>query len=349
MKIDIHTHTKKCKSGDAHTREITAKQFCEAVLATDVGVIAITNHNAFDLVQFRQIQASIGGVQVWPGVELDIVENGVRGHLLVIVSPTVVEQFSDAVQLITKATTPDAFTMAVEKVLSCFDALKPLYVAHYKQKQPSLPDAALAKLEAGTKHPNFVLKEVTNAISAGIYISHGNSSIYGSDLQDWAKYTECAAELPDLRLPVDSFEHFCLLLDKDPTTINTALDRKTTEQLMLRPFDDGLVLAIRAYNDINIVFGPKGTGKSCILKAIARHYSENGIEASVYESGSDRLDEICDIGGDELNVNLNDHGISYCQNEISALRRASEVDVTSLAKYKAYFQSDISSVRTLIE
>jgi len=49
MKIDIHTHTKKCKSGDAYTREITAKRFCEAVLATDVGVIAITNHNVSGL------------------------------------------------------------------------------------------------------------------------------------------------------------------------------------------------------------------------------------------------------------------------------------------------------------
>lgn len=259
MKIDIHTHTKKCKSGDAHTREITAKQFCEAVLATDVGVIAITNHNAFDLAQFGHIQAGIGAVQVWPGVELDIVENGSRGHLLVIVSPAVVKQFSDAVRLITKAATPDTFTMAIEEVLSRFDAMKPLYVAHYKQKQPSLPDAALEKLLAGTKNPNFVIKEVTNAISAGIYISHGHSSIYGSDVQDWANYAECAAELPDLRLPVDCFEHFCLLLNKDPTTINTVLDKKTTEQLTLRPFGDGLALAIPAYNDINIIFGPKGT------------------------------------------------------------------------------------------
>lgn len=30
MKIDIHTHTKKCKSGDAPTREIASADFCEA-------------------------------------------------------------------------------------------------------------------------------------------------------------------------------------------------------------------------------------------------------------------------------------------------------------------------------
>jgi len=343
MKIDIHTHTRKCKSGDAQTREITAKQFCEAVLATDVGVIAITNHNVFDLVQFQQIQAGMGSVQVWPGVELDIVENGSRGHLLVIVSPAVVAKFSETVKSITDGQSPNTFTISIEEVLSGFDAMKPLYVAHYKQKQPSLPDAALAKLLAGTKNSNFVLKEVTNAISAGIYISHGHSSIYGSDIHDWAKYGECATELPDLRLSVDGFEHFCLLLNKDPATINTVLDRKTPEHLTLRPFGDGSVIEVRAYNDINVVFGPKGTGKSCILKAIARHYSENGIDASVYEPASDRLDEIYDIAGAQLNVNLNDHKVNYCQNEISALRKASEVDVTSLSKYKAYYQSDITN------
>lgn len=343
MKIDIHTHTKKCKSGDAHTREITPKRFCEAVLATDVSVIAITNHNVFDLAQYQQIQAGIGRVQAWPGVELDIVEDGSRGHLLVIVSPTFVDKFFAAVQSITNGATPDTFTATIENVLSSFDSLKPLYVAHYKQKQPSLPDAALEKLLARTKNPNFVLKEVTNSISAGIYISHGHSSIYGSDLQDWAKYTECATELPDLRLPVDSFEHFCLLLNKDPNAINTVLDRKTPEKLVLQPFGDESSLEVRAYNDINVVFGPKGTGKSCILKAIARHYSENGIDAHVYEPASDRLDEIYDIAGADLSVNLNDHNISYCQNEISDLRKASEVDVTSLAKYKAYFQSAITN------
>ncbi len=101
-----------------------------------------------------------------------------QGHLLVIVSPAIADKFSEALKAITYGASPDAFTVSIEKVLSCFDAMKPLYVAHYKQKQPSLPDAALAKLLAGTKNPNFVIKEVTNSISAGIYISHGHSSIY---------------------------------------------------------------------------------------------------------------------------------------------------------------------------
>jgi len=338
MKIDIHTHTKKCKSGDALTREISPENFCEAILSTEVRIIAITNHNVFDLDQYTEIVTSLGEeAQAWPGIELDILEKGSRGHLLVIVSPTLAKDFSESVDELTNGHSPDDFTAAIDDVLESFDSFEPLYVAHYRQKKPSISDDALEKLVSKAKNPSCVIKEVTNSISAGIYISHGHSSIFGSDVHDWAKYKDLSYELPDLRLPVDSFEHFCLLLRKDSTTINTVLDRKTSEDLVLRPFDDGSVLKIKVFNDINVVFGPKGTGKTCILKAIAKHYSENGIDANVYESTSDRLNEIFDMKGKDLPIDLNKHDINYCTEKIKALRNAVEVNVTSLSKYVTYF------------
>ena len=340
MKIDIHTHTKKCKSGDALTREITPESFCETILSTEVRIIAITNHNVFDLNQFEEIEKRFDReVQVWPGIEIDIIDGTSRGHLLVIVSPKLATKFSTAVNKITNGSTPDNFTATIDEILESFDCFDPLYVAHYKQKKPNISDDVLNKLETSTKNPNCVIKEVTNSISAGIYISHGYASIYGTDVHDWGKYKELSQELPELRLPVESFEHFCLLLKKDPTTINTALNRKTSEELDLCPFEDSSTLTIKTFNDINVIFGAKGTGKSCILKAIAKHYSENGIDTSVYESASDRLDEIFDTKGKELTVNLNDYNINYCTSEIEELRNAGEVDVTSLTKYRAYFEA----------
>ncbi len=344
MKIDIHTHTKKCKSGDAPTREISPADFCETILATEVRVIAITNHNVFDLDQFKEIETCVGKeAQVWPGIELDVLDGESRGHLLIIVSPGLAEKFAAAVEELTMGFDPDSFMATIDQVLVTFDVLNPLYVAHYKHKKPNLSDEVLKVLEAKTKTPECVIKEVTNSISAGIYISHGHSSIYGSDIHDWGKYEELSRGLPDLRLPVDSFDHFCLLLKKDPTTINTVLDRKTPEDLVLSPFDDGTILKIKVFNDINIIFGPKGTGKSCILRAIAKYYSENGTDARVYESASDRLDEIFDIKGKDLTINLNTHGINYCSDEIKSLRGASEVAVTSLIKYVNYFKATTTS------
>ena len=339
MKIDIHTHTKKCKSGDAPTREISPDDFCERILSTEVRIVAITNHNVFDLDQFTEIEVLLRGeAQVWPGIEIDVVDDeGSRGHLLVIVSPKLASDFSESVDNITKGFSPDSFTATIETVLEAFDTLSPLYIAHYKQKKPNLSDKMLQILETQTKHPGHVLKEATNSISAGIYISHGHPSIYGSDVHDWSKYEKFSHNLPDLRLPVDSFEHFCLLLRKDQTTINTLLNRKTSENLSIAPFDDGSQLRIKVFNDINVVFGPKGTGKSCILKAIAKYYSETGIDAKVYESGSDRLDEIFDTKGKDLTINLSNHGIDYCSDEIENLRESNEISVTGLSKYMTYF------------
>ncbi|MDD2915249.1 MAG: hypothetical protein PHP70_08020 [Gallionella sp.] len=339
MKIDIHTHTKKCKSGDVATRSISPKDFCETILSTEVKIVAITNHNVFDLTQFQEIESCMkGGAQVWPGIEIDVLENGSRGHLIVIVSPSSASEFSAAIDELTKNSTPDSFTATIDNVLATFDTFNPIYIAHYKQKKPGLTDDVLEKLVKRTSNPEYVIKEVTNSISAGIYISHGHSSIFGSDIHDWAEYEKLSQYLPDLRLPVASFEHFCLLLKKDTAAINTMLDRKTSEDLVLRHFEDAPELRIKAFNDINVVFGPKGTGKSCILRAIAKHYSENGVDAKVYVSGSDRLDEIYDTKGKSLIINLNTYGINYCTNEIKALLNAKEVNVTSISKYVNYFK-----------
>ena len=77
MKIDIHIHTKKIKSGDSEYREIDPKTFCETISKTNVKICAITNHNHFDKEQYDSIlQQSDGIFQTWPGVELDIIENG---------------------------------------------------------------------------------------------------------------------------------------------------------------------------------------------------------------------------------------------------------------------------------
>lgn len=340
MKIDLHTHTRKCKTGDAPSREITPSDFCNTLLSTDVGIVAITNHNIFDLDQFKEIEDGLNqDVQVWPGIELDVLEENSRGHLLVIVSPAKAESFAEIVEALTAGTTPDSFDTSIADVLERFEALEPIYIAHYKQKTPNISDAALQELLAGTAHPGRVIKEVTNSISAGIYISHGHASIYGSDVHDWSTYEVESSGLPDLRLPVESFDHFCLLLEKDANTINTALDQKIAEKLVLTPFEDGTRLNLRVFNDINVVFGPKGTGKTCILDAIARHYRKSGIDATVYTSASDRLDDIFDIRGLDVSLNLNSHDINDCIDEIEYLRGAKEVFVTSITKYISYFRT----------
>lgn len=52
MKIDLHVHTKKCKSGDSEKRNASVALFTEKVGLSGVSVLGITNHNHFDLEQY---------------------------------------------------------------------------------------------------------------------------------------------------------------------------------------------------------------------------------------------------------------------------------------------------------
>ena len=345
MKIDVHVHTKKTKKGDAKTREIDAHRFHEIIASTDVKIVAITNHNLFDLEQYNDFTEAVGGdFQIWPGVELDILENDRRGHLLVIVSPNHAQSMARIMDSLCKETTPDDFNISIGSVISNFDELNPLYIAHYK-KMPDLLDEDVEKIIAQTAHKSRVLKEATNSISAGIFLSHGHSSIYGSDIQDWDEYQALSKELPDLRLPVESFEQFCLLLNKDQKAINTLLDKKEPKKISIRPFEDRKLLEIRVYNDINVFFGAKGTGKSKILEAIAGYYASKGISANKFESGSTNLADHYDLKGKKITIALADYSIDYCDKDIDLIKKAQEKDVTSLSRYLRFFSETITNIK----
>ena len=339
MKIDIHVHTKKTKQGDAFTRNVDAKKFHEIISSTEVKITAITNHNVFDFIQYEKFVNEVGGdFQIWPGVELDVLECGRRGHLLVIVSPSHAHKLEQIVKNVSGQMTPDNFNISISGVIENFDILNPLYVAHYKKKKPDLIDEDIEKIVSATANKNRVLKEASNSVSAGIFVSHGHSSIYGSDVQNWDKYQSIhAPNLPDLRLPVESFEQFCLLLDKDQKAIDTLLDKKYPEEISIKPFKNEDPLQLTVYDDINILFGAKGTGKSEILAAIAAHYSSIGRGCRKFESGSEKLDDVYDLSGKQLHVALENYGIAYCNQEIESIRLAQEVNVTSISRYKQFY------------
>ena len=344
MKIDIHVHTKKTKQGDAQTREIDAQRFHEIISSTEVKIVAITNHNHFDLTQYNDFTKIVGDdFQIWPGVELDIVEDGRRGHLLVVVSPDHSQEMETTMNsIMPNKITPNDFVISIDDVVSNFDHLKPLYIAHYK-KSPDLIDKDIEKLISKTANKSRVLKEASNSISAGIFLSHGHSSIYGSDIQDWDEYQTQSNGLPDLRLPVESFEQFCMLLDKDQKAINSILDKKSPEKISIKPFEDGKTFELLVYNDINILFGAKGTGKSKILEAIALYYAKKGITAYKFESSSAQLSDEYDCDCKKISIDLLDHGISYCKKEIDFIKKAIETDVTSLSKYRQFFSEKIKN------
>lgn len=341
MKIDIHVHTKKTKKGDSENRNVDVERFNEIIRETEVRILAITNHNHFDIEQYQHISEKVQDVcQIWPGVELDIRENGRRGHLIIIVNPIKAKELNEIVLGLLNNTTEDNFSISIDDTISNFDHLEPLYIAHYQVKTPNLLDVDIDKISKAVRNPKRILKEATNAISTGIYVSHGHSSIYGSDVQSWDEYEEISKTLPDLRLPVESFDQFCLLLEKDIATIDTLLNKKTKESIQLNPFSVAELIDIDIYNDINILFGSKGTGKTEILRALSRYYNDKGISNTVYESNTHNLKDVFDLKGNQFNAGVEDFDIEDCAEELDSIRNSSEKNITSISLYVRYFSDE---------
>lgn len=341
MKIDIHTHTKKVKQGDSDNRNVDVSKFTDIINKTDVKILAITNHNHFDYEQYSQFKTSVDGTcQIWPGVEFDILEEGRRGHLIEIVNPKNAEAFGNKVNEVIGSTSPDSFTISIEDVVNKFNDFDIIFIAHYHSKTPNLTDKDVDKLIGLVSNPKRVLKEASNSISAGIYINHGHNSIHGSDVQNWDNYIIESKNLPELRLPVESFEQFCLLLDKDDTTIKTILDKKTKELIQIAPFGIAELINLEIYNDINILFGSKGTGKTDILKALSTYYNGKGFNIEVYESNKNKLEDVFDLKGNQFTIDIKELGIDNCSDELNFIRNVTEKSITSLSAYYRYYSDE---------
>lgn len=341
MKIDIHVHTKKVKTGDAESRNITAERFNEIIRSTEVRILAVTNHNHFDFEQYTQISKSVADVcQIWPGIELDILENSKRAHLLVIANPKHAEAFNDRCEKIMQGQNVNTFAISIADTVANFGDLDCIFIAHYMNKTPNLGDEELEVLSSLISNPRRIIKEAANSISAGIFISHGHNSIYGSDIQNWDDYEVLSHELPDLRLPVDSFEQFCLLLDKSEATINTILRKKTCDKITIAPFSAAEIMNLDIYNDINILFGSKGTGKTDILKSLSAYYNTIGYTTSVYMSNDRHVNDVFNLRGQNYNADAADFGIEECDVEIEFIKTATEVSITSIGKYKQHFSGE---------
>ncbi len=79
MKIDIHVHTKKTKQGDAISRNVDAEKFIKTISHTDVGIVAITNHN----VETIFLLTSSGKAYISSSIVRDVMRNGGKYEKLV--------------------------------------------------------------------------------------------------------------------------------------------------------------------------------------------------------------------------------------------------------------------------
>ena len=286
MKIDFHCHTKSVKQGETEKRNIDSKRFVEKINDANVKIVAITNHNDFDKKQYEEfVEEANESFQIWPGIELDIKDDETEAHLIIISNPNCLNEFETSINNLIGDNDKSTFIANIEDVLNEFNNKDVIYIGHYIGKKKMLSPKMIELMEKTIEGKYRLFLEPSNYKTLSVMSDNGFRAIMGSDVQDWEKYS--SINLPELKLEVDSFNKFLLLAKKDVTTINTLLQKKEKRDIDISiKLKNKKVInqTIPIYNDINVIFGLKGTGKSCIIDGLCDKFIKDGIDCSIYRA-----------------------------------------------------------------
>ena len=335
MKIDLHCHTIKTKKSDGINRNVTVEDFSKYMKDLEIKIVAITNHNYFDLNQYNEFSESVKETtMVWPGIELDIKQKPKDGHMIVICDPKNKEEFSKIFDM--PKDKADDYSIDIKTLGEKTKKLNCIYICHYYKKKPVINDDIILDIEKSGIDETRIFKEPSNYKTLGIFATFNNNVIIGSDVQDWNKYKEC--NFSNLKLDVDSFNQFLLLSKKEPTIITTLLNKKNKEKFNMKPHNS-VSLSIELYEDINIIFGDKGTGKTEMLKSLEQSMINKNMNVVAYygnekDSEFDKL-----INRDDYFINDTKLFNEKVKDAFDYIYSWNDVDPTSLKDYIEWYET----------
>jgi AAA15 family ATPase/GTPase len=346
MKIDLHCHTLEVKKGDSG-RNVNSSDFMNAILSAGVGIVAITNHNKFDIQQYNEfVNKAAGQFLIWPGVELDVegCHSGSvqHGHVIVVCDPQEAVPFSSIVSSLCTGDL-DKFVVNVDKLPSLFFSLgRCLFACHY-HKSPDLASEDIGFLTNSVGNNGIVVLEPSSARRAGmVVLGDKKNSWFGSDVKDWHHYPSANPDfhLPESKFNITSFGAFLDLLSKNSNAaiLETFLSPKKVQEFTISPFED-LNLSLSLYHDINIIFGGKATGKTQILNAIREYFAKQSKDVRFYSVESKPQDLQIIIQRKPSEQELNDFHQKDCSLEIKELSGWKWHDLPSPKDFLNYYQS----------
>ena len=293
--IDLHCHTKATKRGDGKGRNVSPELFRQKLSDAGVQIVAITNHNLFDQSQFLELREAASDVaDVWPGVELDVQSLSLEGktpnhwHMIVILGPSDASTLANILDEMTTSSdgqrmSPNECMWPLDVVWSAFHNTNAIFISHCHDKKPAIEESDIESIKPLTGNDSWrFFYEPTSLITLGIWSNHGRSMLMGSDVKDWSKYE--ANDFVSLRLDVSSFEQFLLLARRDCSVIETLLDGRNPQVMRACPHP-GVRISLPIYQDVNVIFGQKGTGKTEIVRSLEAEYKRLGVSTSTYYGG----------------------------------------------------------------
>lgn len=334
MRIDFHCHTRAVKSGEKETRNINAIDFKETIKNARVKIVAITNHNIFDRKQFDEFYKEVNNDFILlPGIEVDTI--GVKqdkGHIVIIYDDKDLDNFDAKVEELLNGSNPDDFTITIDELIKFVNDINCIVLAHY-YKPHALELESINYLKENIKDDFRFFYEPSNYRTLGIMINHSFRALKGTDILDWNDYGK--QEFANIKLDIDSYKQLLKFLKKDETVIESLINKQTKYNVDVS-YKKGENEIIDLYDNVNVFFGTKGTGKSVSLQKIEKHFKDNGKKTSSYSpnDNKDKLDQ-------KLKVTDAEKKLSYYEKnnyatEFLNVSEWIESDVTQFVDYLNY-------------
>ncbi len=251
-KIDLHIHTVKTRSDREFAFSI--ETFKRYVVDAKLDGVAVTNHDVFDSEQFRRIKDELPTV-VFPGIEINVD----MGHVLVIASPTEVDDFQAKCAKISQRILEIGDRVSVEELIEIFGNLNNYLVIPHYDKGPAITGDTLAKLlpYVCAGEVDSAKKFVRNFKDADkltpVLFSDSRMAVDFTGLPTRQTYVDCG------EVTIQALK--ACLQDK----AKVALSERDGNNLW-QVFDDGQQLS----TGLNVMIGARSTGKSHTLNQIAK-------------------------------------------------------------------------------
>lgn len=334
MKIDFHCHTKAIKSGEKVTRNINASDFKKTINSANVKMVAITNHNYFNKEEFSDFKKEINGDFILlPGIELDVIGiDSDKGHVVLIYDDTDLDNFANKIQELLNDTHPNDFKIDADKLITFINDVNCIVMAHY-YKPAALSEKTINKIRDNINDSFRFFYEPSDYRTLGIMINHNYRALKGTDLKDWNDYQK--QDFATIKLDIDSYKQLMFFLKKDISVIETLLNRRETHNINIAYLKDEIEPVV-FYDDINVFFGTKGTGKTESINKIKTHFYNKGKNISYYSpnNSQDKLDEKLKVSLEEKK--LATYGRDNCESELETISKWSETNVTQFVDYYNY-------------
>lgn len=253
-KIDFHIHT--LSTGSDRDFTFSLARLNEYLLLRKLDCIAITNHNRFDLQQFKEIKAGTT-VLVLPGIEIDLE----GGQILLIGDGSDLDDFNNKCQRLSEARPTKKHPVSVEKLKQIYQNLSEYILIPHYDKKPRIKEQTLLKLApfvtagevSSPKKFVYCLKDADRLVP--VYFSDCRIE---DELQDFPirqTYLACAEA---------SFSAIkSCLRDKSKVSLSES-DGNRTFQI----FSDGQMLS----TGLNVIIGERSSGKSHTLERICEQF-----------------------------------------------------------------------------